>query len=47
MVLQKLYTVDRVAYVRFASVYRMFDNVDEFIHAIEDLANRNDAGKKK
>ncbi len=47
MVLQKLYAVDRVAYVRFASVYRMFENVDEFIHAIEDLANKSDAGQKK
>ncbi len=39
MVLEKLYDVDRVAYVRFASVYRMFDKVEEFIQAIEDLAN--------
>jgi transcriptional repressor NrdR len=39
MVMKKLYAVDRVAYVRFASVYRMFDNVDEFIRAIEDLAH--------
>lgn len=45
MVLQKLYEVDRVAYVRFASVYRMFENVDEFIQAIEDLASENDEGK--
>ena len=41
MVLKKLYEIDRVAYVRFASVYRMFDNVDEFIQAIEDLAHRS------
>jgi len=45
MVLQKLYEVDRVAYVRFASVYRMFENVDEFIQAIEDLAHENSEGK--
>ena len=45
MVLQKLYEVDRVAYVRFASVYRMFENVDEFIQAIEDLAHENDEGR--
>ena len=38
MVLERLYDIDRVAYVRFASVYRMFDNVEEFIHAIEELA---------
>lgn len=39
MVLEKLYEIDRVAYVRFASVYRMFDNVDAFVRAIEELAN--------
>lgn len=43
MVLKRLYEIDRVAYVRFASVYHMFDNVDEFISAIEDLA----AGESK
>ncbi|ORC33931.1 transcriptional regulator NrdR [Marispirochaeta aestuarii] len=37
MVLKKLYELDGVAYVRFASVYRMFDNVDEFINEIEKL----------
>jgi transcriptional repressor NrdR len=47
MVLRELYAVDRVAYVRFASVYRMFDNVDEFIRAIEDLAQSNGADSVK
>ena len=47
MVLRELYAVDRVAYVRFASVYRMFDNVDEFIRAIEDLAQSNGAESVK
>ena len=37
MVLKRLYDVDRVAYVRFASVYRMFDNVDEFLQEISRL----------
>lgn len=41
MVLENLYEIDRVAYVRFASVYQMFDNVDEFIKAIENLSHRN------
>lgn len=41
MVLRRLYDIDRVAYVRFASVYRMFENVDEFIRAIEELARTN------
>jgi len=37
MVLTKLYELDRVAYVRFASVYRNFENVEEFVNEIERL----------
>ncbi|POQ98725.1 transcriptional regulator NrdR [Alkalispirochaeta sphaeroplastigenens] len=37
MVLNRLYTIDRVAYVRFASVYRNFESVHEFIREIEQL----------
>lgn len=37
IVLRRLYTVDKVAYVRFASVYRMFENVEEFLREIEQL----------
>ena len=43
MVLEKLYELDRVAYVRFASVYRNFENVDEFIQEIERLGEQNEA----
>jgi transcriptional repressor NrdR len=39
MVLKKLYEVDRVAYVRFASVYKSFDSVDEFVKEIEKIAS--------
>ena len=39
MVLKQLYKIDRVGYVRFASVYRMFENVDEFIKEIEKLSH--------
>lgn len=38
LVLKKLYELDGVAYVRFASVYRMFENADEFISEIEKLS---------
>ena len=38
LVLKKLFLLDGVAYVRFASVYRMFENVDEFISEIEKLS---------
>jgi transcriptional repressor NrdR len=40
-VLERLYTIDRVAYVRFASVYRMYENVEEFIREIEKLSSKN------
>ena len=36
--LRQLYPVSRVAYVRFASVYRAFDDLDQFIEEIEKLA---------
>ncbi len=35
MALGKLYDLDRVAYVRFASVYRKFETMDEFMEIIE------------
>ena len=35
MVMEKLKPMDQVAYIRFASVYRRFQNVSEFIHEIE------------
>jgi len=38
MILKKLYTLDRVAYIRFASVYRKFKNVEEFINEIHNLS---------
>ncbi len=38
MVLDRLYELDRVAYIRFASVYRNFANVDEFISEIKTLS---------
>ena len=37
LVLERLFSLDKVAYVRFASVYRQFENVDEFIRAIDEL----------
>ncbi len=39
MVLKRLVSVDKVAYVRFASVYRDFKDVDEFS---EELRSLND-----
>ena len=36
-VLEELRLVDEVAYVRFASVYRSFQNVGEFFQLLRDL----------
>lgn len=38
MALERLQEVDLVAYVRFASVYRQFGNVEEFKEELEQLA---------
>ena len=35
MVLARLYVLDKVAYVRFASVYKKFETMDEFLREIE------------
>ncbi|MEM7144051.1 MAG: transcriptional regulator NrdR [Verrucomicrobiota bacterium] len=37
LVMKKLQEIDPVAYVRYASVYRQFKDVGEFIHEIESL----------
>lgn len=36
--LKQIYKVDKVSYIRFASVYRAFDNVEQFVKEIESLA---------
>jgi len=39
LVLEKLRTLDSVAYIRFASVYRHFDDLEEFIREIQKMEN--------
>lgn len=39
MVMNALYDLDPVAYIRYVSVYRQFQNVDEFIKEIVKLRN--------
>lgn len=39
-VMDRLRSVDEVAYVRFASVYRQFADLNSFIHTIEQLKSR-------
>jgi transcriptional repressor NrdR len=38
-VMEKLKTLDEVAYVRFASVYRQFKDIDTFMHELNKLLN--------
>jgi transcriptional repressor NrdR len=37
MILERLSALDKVAYIRFASVYRHFENLDEFMREINKL----------
>jgi len=36
-VMTELHRLDQVAYVRFASVYRSFKDIEEFMHELEEL----------
>jgi transcriptional repressor NrdR len=42
MTLEKLGRLDKVAYIRFASVCRHFENLDEFIKEIKRLGEKSD-----
>ena len=39
-VMQRLKDLDKVAYVRFASVYRQFEDVEEFMTELRELGTR-------
>jgi len=39
-VLEKLKYLDDVAYVRFASVYKRFDDIETFMHELNELRNK-------
>jgi len=43
MVLERLKTLDKVAYVRFASVYRHFEDIKQFSEELEKLERRSKA----
>jgi transcriptional repressor NrdR len=45
MVMKELYKLDDVAYIRFASVYKSFQDVDDFQDAIKEV--RKPPGKNK
>ena len=41
MILDKLYRLDKVAYIRFASAYKHFENLEEFITEIKIIEQHN------
>jgi transcriptional repressor NrdR len=45
-VVQELYQLDDVAYVRFASVYRSFKDVNEFMVELKDMLKHKEGGMK-
>lgn len=42
MVLEKLSTIDEVAYIRFASVYRQFDNIQLFLDELKEILRKDE-----
>ena len=42
MVMERIKPIDEVAYIRFASVYRRFQNVSGFIHEINSFLEKNE-----
>jgi transcriptional repressor NrdR len=43
----ELQNLDEVAYVRFASVYRSFKDVNEFMNEVKELLGKGQKGKKE
>ncbi len=46
-IMRELHKLDKVAYVRFASVYRSFKDVGEFMRELEDLIKERRGGDAK
>ncbi|MFP6626468.1 MAG: transcriptional regulator NrdR [Deltaproteobacteria bacterium] len=44
-VMERLKSLDDVAYVRFASVYKSFRDIDEFMSALESLVSERGPGR--
>ncbi|MGH8761845.1 MAG: transcriptional regulator NrdR [Nitrosospira sp.] len=47
MVMQELYKLDKVAYIRFASVYRSFQDADDFHNAIKEVKRPQRKGEPR
>jgi len=46
LVMRELARLDKVGYIRFASVYRSFDSPDEFREAVQEVKSPRRRGKK-
>jgi transcriptional repressor NrdR len=46
-IMQELQNLDEVAYVRFASVYRSFKDVNEFMSEVKELLEKGQKSKKE
>ncbi len=46
LVLEKLRDIDEISYVRFASVYRDFTDVDSFMEELKNLKKKHSKSKK-
>jgi transcriptional repressor NrdR len=46
LILEKLGALDKVAYIRFASVYRHFEDVHEFVNEIRKIQKKGERRKK-
>jgi transcriptional repressor NrdR len=47
LVMERLKSLDDVAYVRFASVYRQFRDVEQFMLELKDMLNKEKVKTKK
>ena len=45
-VMERLQTLDHVAYVRFASVYRQFKDINQFMKELKSLLDKSEDGGK-
>jgi transcriptional repressor NrdR len=46
-VMERLQTLDHVAYVRFASVYRQFKDINQFMKELKGLLDKSEDNRKK
>ncbi|MFD0698672.1 transcriptional regulator NrdR [Paenibacillus sp. GCM10027628] len=44
LVMEQLYPVDEVAYIRFASVYRQFKDINMFLKELTQILGKDDSG---